>query len=390
MTDLKPVWEQVSLGDVVDVVTEYWDRDSTRPERFVAGEHIDEGDLRVRRWGMTDDELVPPTFNRRFRAGDVLFHSRNVKKLACPDFGGITGEKLFVIRSRDTSRLMPELLPFVLQTDEFNEYANRMSAGSTNKFLNKAPLVKYEITLPPLKEQRGIARALAAAEQTLQAALSASRPLNAITRRLLEGFDLAAVPTMAIADLLLENPKNGVSPTCNGDNRGRPTLPVGCVYSGVVNTQTDLKYAEIDDDTFERFRLRRDDILVVRGNGNRDLVGRAGIVEDEVSSCFFPDLLIRLRFNPEILDPRLAIHLWNCVPIHAGLVRRAKSTNGIYKINGGDIKAHRLPVPSTEQQARMLSAVARHDAAVTTLNARVANAQRVKVALLGMIALPKR
>ena len=111
MADLKPGWKRVVLGDVVDVVTDYWDRNADVPERFVAGEHIDEGDLRIRRWGMTSDELVPPTFNRRFRASDVLFHSRNLKKLACPDFGGITGEKLFVLRSKDPKRLLPELLP---------------------------------------------------------------------------------------------------------------------------------------------------------------------------------------------------------------------------------------------------------------------------------------
>src|SRR5689334_21975018 len=79
-------WTTVALGDVVEVVTEYWNRDKTVPERLVAGEHIDEGDLRVRRWSMTVDELIPPTFNRWFKAGDVLLHSRNIKKVARPEF----------------------------------------------------------------------------------------------------------------------------------------------------------------------------------------------------------------------------------------------------------------------------------------------------------------
>ena len=49
MAELKPGWQRVALGDVVDVITDYWDRDPSRPERFVAGEHIDEGQLRVSR-----------------------------------------------------------------------------------------------------------------------------------------------------------------------------------------------------------------------------------------------------------------------------------------------------------------------------------------------------
>jgi type I restriction enzyme, S subunit len=191
MTNLKPGWKRVVLGEIVDVVTDYWDRNVNVPERFVAGEHIDEGDLRVRRWGMTSDELVPPTFNRRFHAGDVLFHSRNLKKVACPDFAGITGEKLFVLRSKDPKQLHPELLSFILLTDAFNEYVNRMCAGSTNKFLNKAPLVKYDFALPPLEEQRRIASTTAAilntAERLDEVGCAAADALIAVRNDLLVG-----------------------------------------------------------------------------------------------------------------------------------------------------------------------------------------------------------
>src|SRR5688500_12657141 len=71
-------WRSVRLGDVVENVNDFFGRNSGEVVRYVAGEHIDEGDLRVRRHGMTSDELVPPTFNRLFQAGDVLFHSRNI------------------------------------------------------------------------------------------------------------------------------------------------------------------------------------------------------------------------------------------------------------------------------------------------------------------------
>src|SRR5688572_312399 len=132
----KTGWTVVALGDVVDIINQYWDRDTTVPERLVAGEHIDEGDLRVRRWAMTDDDLIPPTFNRWFQSGDVLLHSRNIKKVAQPEFGGITGEKLFILRSKDESELLQSLVPFIVQSEVFHSYAESRWAGSTNKFLN--------------------------------------------------------------------------------------------------------------------------------------------------------------------------------------------------------------------------------------------------------------
>ena len=145
----KAGWTIVALGDVVDIINQYWDRDTTVPERLVAGEHIDEGDLRVRRWAMTDDDLIPPTFNRWFQPGDVLLHSRNIKKVVQPEFGGITGEKLFILRSKDESKLLQSLVPHIVQSEVFHSYAESRWAWSTYKFLNKTPLQEFEFALPP-------------------------------------------------------------------------------------------------------------------------------------------------------------------------------------------------------------------------------------------------
>ena len=78
MAELKPGWTRVKLSDVVENINDYFDRDSGEVAKFVAGQHIDECQLKVRRWGMTSDGDFPPTYNRRFRAGDVLYHSRNL------------------------------------------------------------------------------------------------------------------------------------------------------------------------------------------------------------------------------------------------------------------------------------------------------------------------
>lgn len=169
-------WQRVRLGDVVENVNSFFTDRSGEAIQYVAGEHIDEGDLKVRRSGLTSDEVIPPTFNRLFKAGDVLFHSRNIRKLAQPDFDGLTGEKLFVLRTKDQSKLLQALLPFLLQTESFRSYVEERWAGSTNKFLNKTPLMAYEFLLPPIEEQRRVLAPLAAglgAVDEIHAALAA-------------------------------------------------------------------------------------------------------------------------------------------------------------------------------------------------------------------------
>lgn len=172
---------RVRLGEVVENVNEFFERHRQDTVRYVAGEHIDEGDLRVRRYGQTSDDLVPPTFNRLFRSGDVLFHSRNIRKLAQPDFSGLTGEKLFVLRSKDDTKLMQSFLPFLLQGEHFGRYVEERWAGSTNKFLNKSPLMAYEFPLPPQEQQRKIAEILQAIDyqgESLRSAHDAIRRLK--------------------------------------------------------------------------------------------------------------------------------------------------------------------------------------------------------------------
>ena len=44
----RAVQPMVKLGDVVDNVNDFFDRDSGEPARYIAGEHPDDGDPTVR------------------------------------------------------------------------------------------------------------------------------------------------------------------------------------------------------------------------------------------------------------------------------------------------------------------------------------------------------
>jgi type I restriction enzyme S subunit len=179
MSSTRKGWTRLQFGDVVENVNDQPKR-ATLPlvTRYIAGEHVDENRLTIDRWGTLGDDLVPPTFKRRFQPGDVLFHSRNLKKIAVPDFGGITGEKLFVLRSRSPS-LLQDFVPYLLLSPAFTAYAEASWSGSVNKFLNWTPLERYEFDLPPIEKQRRLAHIFKAnrlvADRHYDAAKSAAR-----------------------------------------------------------------------------------------------------------------------------------------------------------------------------------------------------------------------
>ena len=98
---LKPGWTRVAFGDVVRLSRERApDPEAAGFTRYVGLEHIDPGDLTIRRWGRVSDGT---TFTNVFRPGQVLFGKRRayLRKVAVPDFGGVCSGDIYVLESKD-------------------------------------------------------------------------------------------------------------------------------------------------------------------------------------------------------------------------------------------------------------------------------------------------
>lgn len=324
-------------------------------ERYVGLEHLEPGDLRIRNWGNVTDGV---TFTSVFQPGQVLFGKRRAyqRKVAVADFAGVCSGDIYVLETKDAQVLLPELLPFICQTDAFFDYAVGTSAGSLSPRTNWTSLAGFEFALPPMDEQHRLVKLLRSIEECLVSFLEADLATTALENSRLEDA-LASVPAnrvITIDKLVPQGPKNGVSPKANADERGYPTLSIGAVRNGRIVVEGNTKYAEISEAEAAAFELKANDVLVVRGNGNKLLAGKCGLVDVVPKGCFYPDLLIRLKFDEKIIRPEFAVLQWNSQSTHSRLISRAKSTNGIWKINGADIRQHVLKVPEVEEQDALL------------------------------------
>ncbi len=167
-------WKTVKFSDVVHLNTDRIKNPLTAGiERYVGLEHITPEDLRVRRWGLVAEGT---TFTNYFKPGQVLFGKRRAyqRKVAVADFSGVCSGDIYVFESKDPQKLLPELLPFICQTEGFYEHAVGTSAGSLSPRTNWKQLAKYEFPLPPLDEQRRIAEVLLAVDNVIEELLSLS------------------------------------------------------------------------------------------------------------------------------------------------------------------------------------------------------------------------
>ena len=171
--------QTVRFGDVARQITEsVSDPVEAGFERYVGLEHLDPELIRIRRWGLLAENGT--TFTRVFREGQVLFGRRRAyqRKAAIADFDGVCSGDIIVMEAK-TDKLLPELLPFIVQTEGFYEHALSTSAGSLSPRTKWSALAQYEFPLPPLDEQRRIAEILWAVEDV---AKSTSRVKNEALR----------------------------------------------------------------------------------------------------------------------------------------------------------------------------------------------------------------
>lgn len=168
MIELKSGWKRVKFGDVVRLSkARSANPEAEGIERYVGLEHIDPEDLRIRRWGLVAEGT---TFTTRFKPGQVLFGKRRAyqRKVAVADFEGVCSGDVYVFESADPSVLLPELLPFICQTERFFEYAVGTSAGSLSPRTNWNSLAAFEFALPCLTEQEKLVQILTGIRKTLE------------------------------------------------------------------------------------------------------------------------------------------------------------------------------------------------------------------------------
>jgi type I restriction enzyme S subunit len=297
--------------------------------------------------------------------------------------------------------LLPELLPFVMQTDSFNTHAVKQSRGSVNPYVNWKDIAWYEFALPPKDEQKRIADVLRAADESLERDIELQKSLAQLQTVLTESFltygmkgwhssysktEIGTIPqswsALSGVDLYSKEPRNGLSPEANAEGVGYPTLSIGAIRDGQVLTDGNVKYAIISPEEAEKFKLHKGDVLVVRGNGNRNLVGKCGVVTEVPEGCFYPDLLIRLGFDETKVRSEFASLQWNSPATHKRLLARAKSTNGIWKINGKDLRQHVLAVPPLKEQDAFLALIKPHIQVIKQTQSKLSASRKLKHKLL--------
>lgn len=182
-----------------------------------------------------------------------------------------------------------------------------------------------------------------------------------------------AVP---VGELLREKMRNGHSARAvQGDGDGIRTLTLTAV---TLNSFTDnyTKITTADPERVADLWLKSGDILVQRAN-TPELVGTSAIYEGAEDWAIYPDLLIRLRVDEGQARPHYVALALAAERTHRALRSRAKGLAGsMPKVDQNAIATTRIPLPSLEEQDRIVQEVGAMQSNTTVLLQEIERAAR--------------
>lgn len=292
------------------------------------------------------------------RAGDILLSVRapvgptNVAPVDCAIGRGLAG-----IRAH--AEVDQRYLLWALRSSEHQ--LARHGAGSTFPAITGKQLRAHQVAVAPsIEEQRRIVAILEDHLSRLDAAAASVRG----SLRQLDAVRRLVVSDLAIGDLiplkrLAVGAGYGTSVKCEIGGPGPAVVRIPNLVGGRIDLADEKRAADPSIDLAAAM-LVPGDVLIVRTNGSKDLIGRSGVVQEGVDAAF-ASYLIRYRVDTARICPDWLHAMLGSPRLRAEIERLAASSAGQYNLSLGKLDGLLIPTPSLEDQEAALARLAAFD-----------------------------
>ncbi|EOI0111235.1 restriction endonuclease subunit S [Vibrio cholerae] len=255
----------------------------------------------------------------------------------------------------------PEYIALFLSAHQSLVLKEGVKRGPTVHSLIAGFIEELEIPDIELNKQRQIATRLRAqlavvetARQAAQEQLSDARLLK--NKMLQQAFNaLGEIAVRPLGDWVISY-RNGFGRRPGNDETGPIVLRIADVSSGEIDL-TNPRRGHVSNKEAETYQLNANDLLFIRVNGARHIVGRCCVVNNSVpSDTIFNDHLIRVCLSPD-LNPEFARFCAHA-PSARGRIEEAASTSaGQLTINQQVISSISVPDLPLEAQKSFVTRI---------------------------------
>ncbi len=398
MNDLhidKTHWKKYRFDEVCRQVNEATKDPAAEGLDHVIGlEHIEPNNLHITHWDTLEKET---TFTRKFKKGQVLFGRRRAyqRKVAYAEFDGICSGDILVFEAIEKV-MLPELLPFLIQSEGFFQKALATSAGSLSPRTKFKELADYEFLLPPKAEQKRLAELLWAAVEVVEKEKREMEVIKVFKDRqmsyLLNGYQHTqndgkpdGWERLTISDL-------GVVSTSSVDKKQRPKEKTVSLinYMDVYTSKTKKITSDIElmqvtapDKQIKSNQVNIGDILFTPSSETKDDIGHSAVVYEDLPNTLYSYHLVRLRFNREI-DLDFKRYLFNNPSTLAYFTKRAQGITRM-TLSLDDFNETPVLLPPLSEQRQIALKLSSIDSAIERIEKSIWLSQQIKQELINKI-----
>jgi type I restriction enzyme S subunit len=379
---LRPGWKVWRFDQMATNVNVRIDNPSeSGMEHYVGLEHLDPDSLKIRRWGAPEDVEATKLM---FKKGDIIFGRRRAyqRKLGVAEFDGICSAHAMVLRAMPDV-VVPEFLPFFMQSELFMSRAVEISVGSLSPTINWKTMAVQEFALPPISEQVRVIRALQAAADSINALQDAEKAASELLQAVVDaGSSEPDASETSLQDLCELPITYGIVQAGPHIDSGVPYIRVSDMTSGEqLSLHGMLRTAPEIAERFKRSSVSRGDIVFAL----RGAVGLCRVVPDELHGANLTQGTARIS----IADG--AVRTFVYWALRSTSVRRqidrASKGSTFKEITLASLRDIKLRVPSAEPRSTFNARVAELAAGQTAIRARTLDARlmfaRVRNSALG-------
>jgi len=381
-------WQVCSLEEVVKFI-DYRGRTPEKTEdgmRLITAKNVKMGYLQNEPMEFVDPKIYDGWMTRGIpKKGDVLFTTEaplgNIAQLDT-DEKVVFAQRIIVMQ---TSRevLDSTFLKYMLLSNLMQERIHEKGTGATVKGIKAQLLKKVQISFPnSLLEQRRIVAIVDNAFEGIDRTIANTKKNLTNARELFENYLNAAFTQKD--DGWVEKKLGDIATFRNGLNFTKNSKGESIKIVGVKDFQNNfwiheeqLDSVTLDGDLKEIDILRKGDILTVRSNGNKELIGRCVLIGDLSGKTSHSGFTIRIRIEREDIHLPFIVHFLKSMELRKQLVECGGGIN-ISSLNQQGLSLITMRFPSFAEQKAIVAIINE----IATETQRLESIYRQKLAAL--------
>jgi type I restriction enzyme S subunit len=372
-------WPSVTVADVCELIVDCVNRTAPlssepTPFKMIRTTNVRQGFIDTENVRYVDEATFRKWTRRGApRPGDVVLTREaplgevGIVRTAEPVF---LGQRTIMYRA-DSNKVEPYFLMYSMLSAPVQGQIRGYGSGATVEHMRLSDCFNLTLPLPPLTVQRKIAAILSRYDDVMENNNRRIRILDEMARRIYrEWFVDFRYPGHEDVPMVMSElgpipeawpvmPLSALTSTQYGYTESATTDPVGPRFlRGMDINKTSyvdwaaVPYCAIDDDDRDKYRLARDDVVIIRMADP----GKVGIVEADVDAVF-ASYLIRIQPDPSSLTPYFLFYFLSS-DSYQDFVSGASTGTTRKSLSAPLIVSARLALPPAATQAAFVGAVA--------------------------------